>query len=29
MFLPDTDTFKKGMYYTIGGIILTLIMVFV
>lgn len=29
MFMPDTDTFKKGMYYTIGGILLTLVMLFV
>ena len=29
MFLPKTSTFKKGMYYTLGGIILTLIMLFI
>jgi hypothetical protein len=29
MFLPKSDTFKKGIYFTIGGIILALIMVFV
>jgi hypothetical protein len=29
MFLPKTQIFKKGLYFTIGGIILTLIMLFV
>lgn len=29
MFMPSTDVFKKGMYFTIGGIILTLILLFV
>ena len=29
MFLPGTQVFKKGLYFTIGGIILTLIMLFV
>lgn len=29
MFMPGTDVFKKGMYFTIGGIILTLILLFV
>lgn len=29
MFLPGTKVFKKGLYFTIGGIILTLIMLFV
>jgi hypothetical protein len=29
MFMPSTDTFKKGMYFTLGGIILTLILLFV
>jgi hypothetical protein len=29
MFLPGTKIFKKGIYFTIGGIILTLIMLFV
>jgi hypothetical protein len=29
MFLPGTQIFKKGLYFAIGGIILTLIMVFV
>ena len=28
MFMPSTDTFKKGMYFTIGGIVLTLILLF-
>lgn len=29
MFLPGTKIFKKGLYFTIGGIILTIIMLFV
>lgn len=29
MYLPGTDIFKKGMYYTLGGIILTLVLLFV
>lgn len=29
MFLPGTDVFKKGLWYTAGGIVLTLIMLFV
>ena len=29
MFLPKTTIFKKGLYFTIAGIILTLIMLFV
>ncbi len=29
MFMPSTDTFKKGLYFTVGGIILTLILLFV
>jgi len=29
MFLPDTKVFKKGLYFALGGIILTLIMLFV
>jgi hypothetical protein len=29
MFMPSTSTFKKGIYFTIAGIILTLIMVFI
>ncbi len=28
MFLPSMPIFKKGLYYTIGGVILTLIMLF-
>lgn len=28
MFLPSTKVFKKGLYFTLGGIILTLIMLF-
>jgi hypothetical protein len=29
MFMPKTSIFKKGMYFTIAGIILTLILLFV
>jgi hypothetical protein len=29
MFMPSSSTFKKGMYFTIGGIVLTLILLFV
>lgn len=29
MYMPGTDIFKKGMYYTLGGIILTLVLLFV
>jgi len=29
MFLPKTSIFKKGLYFTLAGIILTLIMLFV
>jgi len=29
MFTPATSTFRKGMYFTIGGIVLTLILLFV
>jgi hypothetical protein len=29
MFMPQTDIFKKGLYFTIGGIILTLILIFI
>ncbi len=29
MFMPGTTIFKKGMYFTIGGIVLTLIMLFI
>jgi uncharacterized iron-regulated membrane protein len=28
MFLPSMPIFKKGLYYTIGGVVLTLIMLF-
>lgn len=28
MFLPKTTVFKKGMYFTVGGIVLTLILLF-
>ncbi len=29
MFLPGTNTFKKGLYFTLAGLVLTLIMLFV
>jgi hypothetical protein len=29
MFMPSSDIFKKGMYFTIGGIVLTLILLFI
>jgi len=29
MFRPTTSVFKKGMYFTLGGILLTLILLFV
>jgi hypothetical protein len=29
MFMPKTEIFKKGIYFAIGGIILTLILIFV
>lgn len=29
MFRPRTDVFRKGMYWTIGGIVLTLVLLFV
>jgi len=29
MYMPQTAIFKKGMYFTLGGIILTLILLFV
>jgi hypothetical protein len=29
MFLPKTKIFKKGMYFTLGGIILTLLLIFI
>jgi hypothetical protein len=29
MFRPTTSVFKKGMYFTIGGIVLTIVLLFV
>lgn len=29
MFLPKTTVFKKGIYFTLGGIVLTLILIFI
>jgi uncharacterized iron-regulated membrane protein len=29
MFMPKTEVFKKGLYFTLGGIVLTLILLFV
>lgn len=29
MFIPQSNVFKKGMYYTAGGIVLTLVLLFV
>ncbi|WP_373552757.1 hypothetical protein [Haliscomenobacter sp.] len=29
MFMPQTSVFKKGLYFTLGGIVLTLILLFV
>lgn len=29
MFLPGTSTFKKGLYFTLAGVLLTLIMIFI
>jgi hypothetical protein len=29
MFLPGTDVFKKGLYFALGGIILTLLLIFI
>ncbi|MBS1613895.1 MAG: hypothetical protein JST49_13820 [Bacteroidetes bacterium] len=29
MFMPGTNVFKKGLYFTLAGIVLTLIMLFV
>jgi hypothetical protein len=29
MFMPHTDVFKKGLYFTLGGVVLTLILLFV
>lgn len=28
MFMPSTSVFKKGMYFTLGGIVLTLLLLF-
>lgn len=28
MFMPKTSVFKKGMYFTLGGIVLTLLLLF-
>ena len=28
MFMPGTSTFKKGLYFSLGGIVLTLILLF-
>lgn len=29
MYLPGTDVFKKGVYFALGGMVLTLILIFV
>ena len=29
MFMPQTSVFKKGLYFTLGGIVLTIILLFV
>jgi hypothetical protein len=29
MFLPKTKTFRKGLYFTFGGIVLTLLLIFI
>jgi pilus assembly protein TadC len=29
MFMPDTAVFRKGLYFTLGGLILTLILIFI
>lgn len=29
MFMPQTSVFKKGIYFTLGGILLTIILLFV
>jgi hypothetical protein len=29
MFLPGTSIFRKGMYFTIAGIVLTLVLLFI
>jgi len=28
MFMPNTEVFRKGLYFALGGIVLTLILVF-
>jgi hypothetical protein len=29
MFMPKTSIFKKGLYFTIAGVVLTLLLLFV
>jgi hypothetical protein len=29
MFMPQTDIFKKGLYFTVGGIVLALVLIFI
>jgi hypothetical protein len=29
MFLPGTDVFRKGMYFALGGVVLTLLLIFI
>jgi hypothetical protein len=29
MFIPKTDVFKKGMYFALGGVVLTLVLLFI
>lgn len=29
MFLPGTDTFRKGLYFALAGVVLTLILIFI
>jgi hypothetical protein len=29
MFMPQSDIFKKGLYFTVGGIVLALILIFI
>jgi hypothetical protein len=29
MFLPQTDIFKKAIYFTLGGMVLSVIMIFI
>lgn len=29
MFMPDSSTFRKGLYFALGGLVLTLILIFV